>query len=166
MALQRIGMVLQGEVRGCRLLFVLTCQKQEFKSPLHQRYYQTITPCIKCGNGDNLTSSFRTISPPHSGRSLRPLRETVLKKRHFSTGSVHQDEYVDSLFKGITDGERGSLARGITLIESTNAKRKLQAQELLSRILLFEKNYQGHTLFDTHSFRIGKFNLQLLYTKA
>ena len=157
MALQKLQTAVQGELRGCRVLLVIACQKREIKPFVNKRFHQTITSCVRCGKGDKLNPyRFQTILPPHSGKIVNSLQGTVSKERHFSTSSHQRDEFVDSLFKGITDGERGSLARGITLIESTNVKRKLQAQELLSRILLFEKNYQGHTLYDTHSFRIGK----------
>ena len=159
MALQKIRTAVQDELRGFKILYILSCQKPEIKPFICKRYYQAVSSCIRCVKRDSLTASysFKNFFPLHdSGRIIGSLHGTVSKERHFSNDSHQRDEFVDTLYKGITDGERGSLSRGITLIESTNAKKKLQAQQLLSRILQFEKNYQGHTLYDTHSFRIGK----------
>ena len=77
-------------------------------------------------------------------------------ERHYSAKAATEDEFVEKLFKGITDCNRGSLARGITLIESTHPKKKEQAQQLLSKVLLLEKGSHAHSLHDSQAFRIGE----------
>lgn len=70
--------------------------------------------------------------------------------------TAEDEEVVDKLFKGIIKQERGSLARGITLIESSHPRKLEQAQLLLSRILRYNKK-QGDMVFNKpKSFRIGK----------
>ena len=63
---------------------------------------------------------------------------------------------VDALFEGILKQQRGSLARGITLIESTNPRRIEQAQVLLSRLLKHNKENGLLSSIQDAAFRIGK----------
>ena len=53
---------------------------------------------------------------------------------------------VADLYKGLVNGDRGCLARSITLVESTHEEKKLQAKELLAQVIQANK---------PTSFRIG-----------
>jgi putative protein kinase ArgK-like GTPase of G3E family len=46
-----------------------------------------------------------------------------------------QQKYVESLFDGVVNNKRADLAKSITLIETTNPVKKLQAELLLDKIL-------------------------------
>ncbi|KAF9557600.1 hypothetical protein EC968_007533 [Mortierella alpina] len=48
---------------------------------------------------------------------------------------VRRDDSVEGLLAGLVQGDRYALARAITLVESTNPKHRVQAQQLLSKIL-------------------------------
>ncbi len=43
--------------------------------------------------------------------------------------------YADKIARGIIDGDRWALSRGITLVESSNIKHSLEADALLDRIM-------------------------------
>lgn len=64
---------------------------------------------------------------------------------------------VDRLFNGLLSSNRASLAQSITLIESTHARKRLQAQELLRRSLQHCKQSLNQSHDSPISFRIGKF---------
>lgn len=57
--------------------------------------------------------------------------------------------YVKTVFNGLVNGNRASLARSITLIETTSETRKTEAQELLDMTL------QNLKQQPTKSYRIG-----------
>ena len=57
---------------------------------------------------------------------------------------------VPFLFDGLVEGNRAALARSITLIETSNDKKKVVAQELLDKVL----NHLKHST-KKKSFRIG-----------
>ncbi|XP_033743041.1 methylmalonic aciduria type A homolog, mitochondrial-like [Pecten maximus] len=71
--------------------------------------------------------------------------------RHLSARADVDRYNVDFLYTGLLNGDRGCLARAITLIESRNQKRKIQAKELLNRILQEKTNQETAA----SSFRIG-----------
>lgn len=62
-------------------------------------------------------------------------------------------EVVDKLFNGLCTSNRACLAQSITLIESTHARKKLQARELLQKALHYCKTNQTE---ENVSFRIGR----------
>lgn len=64
-------------------------------------------------------------------------------------------QYVDQLFAGLCKGEKASLARSITLVESTHPGKRKDGQVLLSKALQHIKDLEKHTLSPTTSFRIG-----------
>lgn len=78
-----------------------------------------------------------------------------LSPKHPSELNEAQIRVVDKLYDGLISSNRASLAQSITLIESTNQIKHLQAKLLLSRAL----NYWRQTLADhgpsSCSFRIG-----------
>jgi hypothetical protein len=59
---------------------------------------------------------------------------------------------VVDLYKGLINGDRGCLAKSITLVESTNKEKQHKAKELLAQVLQGLKQRQGNTPI---SFRIG-----------
>ena len=136
--------------KHCPSITKYICKRHYYavnSSPFHKHYEKAVPPCCKM-----------TLTLKYSLNSTSPniLGGLVEKDRFYSSASPQPDDFVEKLFKGITDGDRGSLSRGITLIESTHPKKKEQAQMLLSKTLLFEKSYVPHTLYGTHAFRIGK----------
>ncbi len=67
-----------------------------------------------------------------------------------------EDPLVQTLFKGLVAGQRASLARSITLAESTHPKKRAQAQVLLSKILKHRHKVDGKSVRRKMSFRIGE----------
>jgi len=66
------------------------------------------------------------------------------------------DKKTMAMYKGICLGERASLAKGITLIESTNMERhKIQARLLVDKLTLFSKEKAKKVGKPFVSFRIG-----------
>lgn len=65
------------------------------------------------------------------------------------------DEYVQSIYDGLKNHDRGSLARAITLIETSNPAKKVQAKELLNLILHDQKANEVHSLKGPKTFRVG-----------
>lgn len=59
-------------------------------------------------------------------------------------------KHVKALEKGIIEKDRASLARSITLVESSNEKKKMMGQLLLQHVLSYMKSFQNHK-----TFRIG-----------
>ncbi|KAF9184526.1 hypothetical protein BGZ50_003627 [Haplosporangium sp. Z 11] len=51
-----------------------------------------------------------------------------------------RDDSVEGLLAGLVQGDRYSLARAITLVESSNPRHRVQAQKLLSRVLQRESS--------------------------
>lgn len=66
-----------------------------------------------------------------------------------------EHEIVENLFSGLCEGKRAALARSITLVESVNERKKLQAQKLLKMILEEDRRRKKHKLLRVDSFRIG-----------
>lgn len=96
--------------------------------------------------------------------------------------NMKSNPIVDNLYDGIVSGSRASLARGITLVESTNPKKKamgrlmhsllfiyrylldlhvlcsiVSGQALLSKVLRYTKELE--LAQDKFTFRIGKLKL-------
>jgi len=89
-------------------------------------------------------------------------RDTVYIRQHVSA----DDPTVQSLFQGICEGSRSSLARAITLVESVHPKRRAQAQLLLREVLEYTRKRRRHSLHCVNSFRIGNIVLYHILTTA
>jgi len=55
--------------------------------------------------------------------------------RFNSNLTLSQQKYVESLFDGLVSNKRADLAKSITLIETSNPVKKLQAELLLDKVL-------------------------------
>lgn len=62
---------------------------------------------------------------------------------------------VTDLYQGLIHGNRGCLARSITLVESTNPEKQERAKELLGNVLQDLKQRQEKQPSQPISFRIG-----------
>lgn len=84
---------------------------------------------------------------------------STFENPHRAINSVNQDDnYGDALqqlFNGIVSHERGSLARGITLVESAHPKKKRQAKTLLNHVLQYCTEKEKSDNMKPLSFRIG-----------
>jgi hypothetical protein len=69
---------------------------------------------------------------------------------------IEPDEYVQNIFDGLKNQDRGSLARAITLIETSNPQKKVQAKALLNLILHDQEVSAVHTMKGPPTFRIGR----------
>lgn len=64
---------------------------------------------------------------------------------------------VSDLYRGLINGDRGCLARSITLVESTRHEKQQKAKELLAQVLQGLKEKQKKQPTKPISFRIGLF---------
>lgn len=71
-------------------------------------------------------------------------------------GNVEGSDEVHELFQGLIAQNRASLARSITLIESTHPVKRKQAQLLLMKVLEHKMIQDQHLLKGPRSFRVGK----------
>lgn len=62
---------------------------------------------------------------------------------------------VPELYKGLVHGDRGCLAKSITLVESTHAEKQHKAKELLAQVLQGLRQRQEKQPKKPISFRIG-----------
>jgi hypothetical protein len=62
---------------------------------------------------------------------------------------------VVDLYKGLINGDRGCLAKSITLIESTHVEKQHKAKELLAQVLQGLKQREEKQANTPISFRIG-----------
>jgi len=62
---------------------------------------------------------------------------------------------VVDLYKGLVNGDRGCLAKSITLVESTHVEKQYKAKELLAQVLQGLKQRQEKQANKPISFRIG-----------
>lgn len=74
---------------------------------------------------------------------------------------IEPDEYVQNIFDGLKNEDRGSLARAITLVETSNPQKKVQAKALLNLILHDQEISAAHSLKGPPTFRIGWPNIFL-----
>ncbi|KAK3597490.1 hypothetical protein CHS0354_041911 [Potamilus streckersoni] len=96
------------------------------------------------------TTSLPEIEPIASAKSTGKPSEPITK------GLMDkEEEYVKTLFYGLMKRERGMLARAITLVESTNPKKREQARMLLSQVLQYNKGLMAHSVKAFSAFRIG-----------
>ncbi|XP_069130110.1 methylmalonic aciduria type A homolog, mitochondrial-like [Argopecten irradians] len=133
------------------------CKIRENKTYSSLEIQPKLYLCNDCRKNSNVDGCFVSVSPSqlftHQKNSFENIYTSLLNQnqRHFSTRTDVDRYNVDSLYTGLRNNNRGCLARAITLIESRNLNRKLQAKELLNRILQ-EKTYQDSA---TSSFRLG-----------
>ncbi len=106
--------------------------------------------------------SFATSVPVHSGGGERRETSSPNQQHEFSWKNPYTEEVitendpvVQSLFSGLVCGQRASLARSITLVESTHPRKQAQAQVLLYLVLQRAQKLHRKTLKRTGSFRIG-----------
>ena len=71
-------------------------------------------------------------------------------------GNLQMEPATETLYKGVVDQDRASLARAITLVESSNASMRHQAQLLLTSLLQHMKEKNAKSPSGLQSFRIGK----------
>ena len=70
--------------------------------------------------------------------------------------SPEEEKRVVTLFEGLINGQRAALARSITLVESINVRKTLQAQRLLQLVLEEDRRRKKDNLRKGYTFRIGK----------
>ncbi|XP_005111521.1 methylmalonic aciduria type A homolog, mitochondrial [Aplysia californica] len=70
-------------------------------------------------------------------------------------GEVKNPGAIESLFQRLIAQDRASLAKAITLVESTHPQRQKQAQLLLTKVLSHMREHDQHHLKGPRSFRIG-----------
>jgi hypothetical protein len=73
----------------------------------------------------------------------------LVHRRHLST--------VSELYQGLISGNRGCLAKCITLVESTRTDKQQQAHELLTQVVQGLKQRQDQQSKRAISFRIGSY---------
>ncbi|CAI9723522.1 aciduria type A, mitochondrial-like [Octopus vulgaris] len=88
-----------------------------------------------------------------------PTTRSIFRSRTISTNVAPKldftSQYVNSLFQGITSGNRASLAQSITLVESSNEQKKTAGQSLLDKCLKYIQEQEARSIHPTISFRIG-----------
>lgn len=73
-----------------------------------------------------------------------------------SGNKIEEDDLkVQRLFQGIIQGQRGSLAQAITLVETLHPRKYNQAQKLLSKVVKYSRNAPQFSNGQHCSFRIG-----------
>ncbi|KAF9183937.1 hypothetical protein BGZ51_003683 [Haplosporangium sp. Z 767] len=88
----------------------------------------------------------RVVVPYTSSTPLLPcIRRGFVSVAQENTGTQEdharrRDDSVEGLLAGLVQGDRYSLARAITLVESSNPRHRVQAQKLLSRVLQRESS--------------------------
>ena len=99
---------------------------------------------------------FRGFTRLTTGKNLLSIK---LPKRSLSTNAQRNDaedkREINRLFQGIIKGHRGSLAQGITLVETLHPKKYQQAQQLLSKVAKYSKKAPLFSNGQCSSFRIG-----------
>lgn len=71
-------------------------------------------------------------------------------------GDLKMEQATAKLFEGLVNQDRASLARSITLVESSNLQKRHQAQLLLTCVLQYLKTENAKSARGVKSFRIGK----------
>lgn len=103
-----------------------------------------------------LSEGFKPKPKPATTSKLKYL-PGMGRYRMISSSNCNQqdDNTIDQLFNGIVGHDRGSLAKGITLIESTHPKKKIQAKILLNKVVQFCTGKEKSADMKPQSFRIG-----------
>lgn len=135
------------QICQCRSIASVKKQSLAFPSRLNNRNNGV------CFTGCHIKRWTQTTSQYTITLSWKPFRSYSV-----FTGeklSMKDEELVDQLFEGILKQERGNLARGITLVESSHPRKSEQAQLLLSRILRYNRTMRDLHAIKPQSFRIG-----------
>lgn len=85
---------------------------------------------------------------------ISKLSTKVAAVDYSSVLSPKENSTVQNLFKGVIAQKRASLAESITLVESTNPRRKLQSRMLLELVL--ENLKERESKNSSKTFRIGE----------
>ena len=101
----------------------------------------------------------RSTTNPCSGTklvSLTGLVRSFCMSASDSELTQDEEEHVQKLYNGLLAEQRAALARSITLVESVNVRKKLQAQMLLKLVLDEDRRKKKHKLMKANTFRIGE----------
>ncbi|XP_045687062.1 methylmalonic aciduria type A protein, mitochondrial isoform X2 [Phyllostomus hastatus] len=90
-----------------------------------------------------------------SGCLRRPLCVHATLKEHTEGLSDKEQRFVDKLYTGLIQGQRACLAEAITLIESTHRRKKVLAQALLQKVLVYHREQERLNKGKPRAFRVG-----------
>ncbi|XP_077984266.1 methylmalonic aciduria type A protein, mitochondrial-like [Glandiceps talaboti] len=111
--------------------------------------------CLKYQHRLNLVT--KQVLP--SNTCIYCTRYISLQTKREETSTVNGDsldeKLVSKLYKGVITGKRASLAEAITLVESTNKRKRAHAERLLSEVLGYLKKKEQHNGGKPVSFRAG-----------
>ena len=93
-------------------------------------------------------SSSTPSTNPSSSPSVRYVEQML--------GNLEMERATETLYEGVIGRDRASLARAITLVESSNVLKRRQAQLLLTSVLQHMKGEDAKSSGGLQSFRIGK----------
>lgn len=129
-------------------LFYTKLQRITFRGPLFSHQYNLFSRRYL-----DRALIFNLLRHQHiaSSSSVASCKKTS-KNQEIPQNSI---QYVEQLFAGLCKGEKASLARSITLVESTHPGKRKDGQVLLFKALQHIKDLEKHTLSPTISFRIG-----------
>ncbi|XP_076996017.1 methylmalonic aciduria type A protein, mitochondrial [Tamandua tetradactyla] len=80
--------------------------------------------------------------------------QTTLKE-HIEGLSDKEQRFVDKLYTGLIQGQRACLAESITLIESAHHRKKVLAQMLLQKVLVYHREQEQLNKGKPLAFRVG-----------
>lgn len=132
-------------------LFLLQTSTRRIQLKINQLKY--IHRCLS-----SKSESRNILLSEQTRKNHNKLGFSTFENPHRTINSVNQDDNDDALqqlFNGIVSHERGSLARGITLIESAHPKKKRQAKTLLNSVLQYCTEKEKSDNMKPLSFRIG-----------
>ncbi|KAL4230522.1 hypothetical protein ACF0H5_010904 [Mactra antiquata] len=155
--------------QSSRIIYIALCRTMNSCSfSIKRGLHKSVNVISQCSHHNCcLESKFKTI---HSNLGEFRLKTHVRVNcnktiawtscRYYSvvpnqTLTTKDEELVDTLYKGIVGQDRGSLSRGITLVESSHPRKLEQAQLLLTRILKYNKTKNNSHFMKPRSFRIG-----------
>lgn len=119
---------------------------QEFKRNVYQGYSTNRLTVSFLGNQNESTSQLQ------KNKQLVDSSKFNIEKL---LGDIDKQQDIEKLYKRLIAKERASLAKAITLVESTNPAKQKQAQFLLTKVLRHIKELSQHALLGPGSFRIG-----------
>lgn len=109
-------------------------------------------------------SEDRPPPPPSSPPTVQYVAKMLMSDRHTdslkekpeSLSHLELEPETEKLYRGVVSRDRASLARAITLMESSNVSKRQQAQLLLTSILHYLKGEGVKYKGGQRSFRIGE----------
>ena len=133
---------------------------------LYRLCSSTATKTAEITGGNGTTSVRRVpvsaVTPTHKHvKSVTSPEQEAAQELHKQTKYTRvtiedHDSEVERLYNGVIKGDRGCLARSITMAESSHPVKKAQAQVLLEKVLHDTKRRCKHSMYKSVSFRIGK----------